>query len=86
MAETSASDTSPVGGGRDREESAHSQRPSVGTFVAQIVAELRKVVRPTQRELLTYTIVVLVFVAVMIGLVFGLDQVFSTLVGLVLGG
>lgn len=74
-----------MGGGRDREESAHSQRPNLGTFVAQIIAELRKVVRPTQRELLTYTIVVLVFVAVMIALVFGLDQAFSALVALVLG-
>ena len=36
---------------------------SIGLFVRQVVAELRKVVRPTRNELITYTSVVLVFVA-----------------------
>jgi preprotein translocase subunit SecE len=46
-------------------------------FVRQVVAELRKVVYPTQRRLITYTIVVLIFVAIMIGIVSALDWVFS---------
>jgi len=35
------------------------------TYVRQVVAELRKVIWPTRRELTTYTTVVLVFVAIM---------------------
>ena len=35
-------------------------------FVRQVVAELRKVVYPTQRRLITYTIVVLIFVAIIL--------------------
>lgn len=31
-------------------------------FLRQVVAELRKVVRPTRNELITYTSVVLIFV------------------------
>nr|WP_269813078.1 preprotein translocase subunit SecE [Ornithinimicrobium sediminis] len=54
--------------------------------MAQVMAELRKVVRPTQRELITYTIVVMVFVSVIMAYVFGLDQVFTRLVGFVFGG
>ena len=58
-------------------------RPS--SFVEQVLAELRKVVQPTRRELITYTIVVLVFVAAVMGYVFGLDQIFRWLMGLVFG-
>lgn len=43
----------------------------------QIVAEMRKVVYPTRRQLLTYTAVVLFFVAVMIAIVSVLDWAFS---------
>jgi len=39
----------------------------------QVVAELRKVVYPTRKQLLTYTAVVLVFVAIMIAIVTVLD-------------
>ena len=35
----------------------------MGLFYRQVVAELRKVIWPTRRELVTYTTVVLVFVA-----------------------
>ncbi|HEX6233563.1 MAG TPA: preprotein translocase subunit SecE [Jiangellaceae bacterium] len=49
----------------------------VALFVRQVVAELRKVVYPTQRSLLTYTVVVLFFVAVMIVFVTLLDQGFG---------
>jgi preprotein translocase subunit SecE len=43
----------------------------------EVVAELRKVIWPTRKELVTYTIVVLVFVSFMIALVAGLDIVFA---------
>ena len=42
-------------------------------FVRQVVAELRKVVRPTRQQLLTYWAVVLIFVVVVIAIVSVLD-------------
>ncbi|MFI6344654.1 preprotein translocase subunit SecE [Streptomyces sp. NPDC050560] len=42
-------------------------------FYRQIVAELRKVVWPARSQLTTYTTVVIVFVAIMIGLVTVID-------------
>ena len=46
-------------------------------FVREVVAELRKVIWPTRKELLTYTAVVVVFVALMLTIVAGLDWVFA---------
>ena len=54
-------------------------------FIRQVVAELRKVVTPTRRELVSYTIVVFVFVVVMMALVGGLDWLFSAAVTFVFG-
>ncbi len=48
-------------------------------FVRQVVAELRKVVYPTRRQLLVYTTVVMFFVAVLIVFVSLLDQAFGWL-------
>ncbi|WP_033424214.1 preprotein translocase subunit SecE [Actinomadura flavalba] len=42
-------------------------------FVRQVIAELRKVIWPTRRELVTYTAAALMFVLVMIAIVSGLD-------------
>ncbi|WP_046470616.1 preprotein translocase subunit SecE [Allosalinactinospora lopnorensis] len=47
------------------------------TFVKQVVGELRKVRWPTRRELVTYTIVVMVFVLIMVGYVSLLDYGFG---------
>ena len=55
---------------RGREDAG---RTSPATFVRQVVAELRKVVWPTQEQLVTYFIVVIVFVVVMMALIAGLD-------------
>jgi len=46
-------------------------------FVREVVAELRKVIWPTRKELLTYTSVVVVFIAVMLTIVAGLDFAFA---------
>ncbi|MDG4763648.1 preprotein translocase subunit SecE [Solwaraspora sp. WMMD406] len=46
-------------------------------FIREVVAELRKVIWPTRKELLTYTAVVVVFIAVMLTIVAGLDFVFA---------
>jgi preprotein translocase subunit SecE len=79
---SSANDTQGVD--RSRAGSGLPARP--GSFVAQVMAELRKVVRPTQRELITYTIVVMVFVSVIMAYVFGMDQIFTRVVAFVFGG
>jgi preprotein translocase subunit SecE len=55
-------------------------------FLRQVVAELRKVVRPTRQELITYTTVCMVFVAVMMAIVSSLDLGFGRLVLFVFGG
>jgi preprotein translocase subunit SecE len=57
----------------------------VGLFIRQVFGELRKVVTPTRKELVNYTIVVLVFVIIMMLLVSGLDFVFSLLVNFLFG-
>ena len=45
----------------------------IALFYRQVVAEMRKVVWPTRQELITYTIVVVVFVSVFAGLVLVFD-------------
>lgn len=59
---------------------------SLGLFIRQIIAELRKVVRPTRSEWVTYTTVVIIFVVTIMMLVFGLDAAFTKLVFWVFAG
>ena len=54
-------------------------------FLRQMVAELRKVIWPTRRELITYTWVVIVFVAIVTAIVGVYDLVFTRLVLQVFG-
>ncbi len=58
----------------------------LSVFLRQVVAELKKVVRPTRTELLTYTSVVLVFVLAVMVYVGVLDLGFGRLVLWVFGG
>lgn len=46
-------------------------------FLRQVIAELRKVIWPTRKELITYTIVVIVFVVAMAAIVAAFDYVFT---------
>ena len=46
-------------------------------FLREVVAELRKVIWPTRKELVTYTAVVLVFVSFMVALIAVLDILFA---------
>jgi preprotein translocase subunit SecE len=64
----------------------HPERTSPITFYRQVVAELRKVVWPTQEQLVTYFLVVLVFVLVMIAYVSVLDLGFGKGVFWLFGG
>jgi preprotein translocase subunit SecE len=51
----------------------------------ETVAELQKVIWPTRKELLTYTTVVVIFVALVMGFVAGLDLGFARLMFLIFG-
>ena len=70
---------------RDGRSSRGSLPSRFVRFLREVVAELRKVIWPTRRQLVTYTIVVLVFVSVMVALVAGLDYVFGQGVRLLFG-
>ena len=58
---------------------------SIGVFYKQVIAELRKVIWPTRKELVTYTTVVVVFVLVMVAVVAVFDLVFGKAVLAVFG-
>jgi len=80
-------DTAPSASGATRARSTavrETGRPGKGSlpqrfvrFLREVVAELRKVIWPTRNQLVTYTIVVLIFVSFMVALVFLLDYVFG---------
>jgi preprotein translocase subunit SecE len=73
---TEAASPRPAGGGR-------GGRPT--RFVRESISELRKVLWPSRNELVTYSIVVIVFVVIMVAIVAGLDIGFAKLVLLVFG-
>jgi preprotein translocase subunit SecE len=58
-----------------------TKRPNIfarlGRFLREVVAELRKVIWPSRKQMVTYTIVVIVFVAFMVALVGVLDLLFA---------
>lgn len=66
-------------GAQDPEKERSNPFLALVAFVRQVVAELKKVVIPTRRELVAYTITVIGFVFVMILIVFGLDVGFAWL-------
>ena len=70
-----------------RKERAQKRGPlgRFSLFIRQVLAELRKVVTPTRRELFTFTLVVLVFVVIMMALVGGLDWINALIVNFVFG-
>jgi preprotein translocase subunit SecE len=49
-------------------------------FLREVVAEMRKVAWPGRRELISYSLVVLVVVTLMTLLITGLDQAFGALI------
>ena len=58
----------------------------IARFVRQVVAELKKVVRPTREDLVRYSFVVIVFVAIVMTFVTLVDLGAGSLVGWVFGG
>ena len=71
-------------GGTER-AAKRSNRTTPALFFRQVVGELRKVIWPTRNELVTYTIVCLVFVIFMVIIVTSLDYGFTKLVFEVFG-
>lgn len=57
----------------------------VVNYLKQVVAELRKVIWPNRKQMVSYTTVVLVFLAFMVALIGGVDLGLARLVLLVFG-
>jgi preprotein translocase subunit SecE len=71
--------------GAERGERKKSIFGRIAQFMHEVVIELRKVVTPTRKELITYTSVVLVFVIIMMALISSLDIVIGILTGFIFG-
>ncbi|HCS56901.1 MAG TPA: preprotein translocase subunit SecE [Gordonia polyisoprenivorans] len=56
---------------------SHNPFVRIWLFLQQVVAELRKVIWPSRRDLVVYTAVVLVFVVIMTAFIFGIDLGFA---------
>jgi preprotein translocase subunit SecE len=86
---TETKTTSKNGSGKKKtaKKSAPRQNPFVfvWNFLKQVVAELRKVIWPNRKQMVSYTTVVLVFLVFMVALIGGVDLGFAKLVGLVFG-
>ena len=57
----------------------------VVNYLKQVVAELRKVIWPNRKQMVSYTTVVLIFLAFMVALIGGVDLGLAKLVTLVFG-
>lgn len=86
MTQTSTGDVGGRSGGTSSARERRGILARVSLFIRQVLAELRKVVRPTRGELITYTAVCMVFVVVVMAYVAGLDVTLGRLVLLVFGG
>lgn len=69
----------------------HADGPSrnpilyIVNYLKQVIAELRKVIWPNRKQMVTYTSVVLVFLAFMVALISGVDIGLARLISLVFG-
>jgi preprotein translocase subunit SecE len=83
MADTDRATATPErggGAGRSTKEPKRSAPARLSLFYRQVIAELRKVIWPTRKELITYTTVVVVFVLIIIAYVSVLDLGFGQVV------
>jgi preprotein translocase subunit SecE len=74
------------GGNAVRSRDRRTERTGPVLFYRQVVAELRKVVWPTQEQLITYFFVVMAFVVFMMALISGLDLGIGKLIFWVFNG
>jgi preprotein translocase subunit SecE len=70
---------------RDRKADRPNIFARLGRFLREVVSELRKVIWPTRKQMVTYSVVVLIFLVFMVALVAGLDVGLAKLVFLVFG-
>jgi preprotein translocase subunit SecE len=69
-----------------RDRDAKKPLPArISLFYRQVIAELRKVIWPTRKELVTYTSVVVVFVLIMVAVVAVFDLAFGKAVLAIFG-
>jgi preprotein translocase subunit SecE len=77
------------GTGKKKTAKKREARPNpfafVVNYVKQVIAELRKVIWPNRKQMVTYTTVVLVFLTFMVALIGGVDLGLAKLVTLVFG-
>jgi preprotein translocase subunit SecE len=86
MADTRGATATPERGRSGQPEERKRSYPArLSLFYRQVVAELRKVIWPTRKELITYTTVVIFFVLIVIAYVSLLDLGFGQLVLRVFG-
>ncbi|BBX34913.1 preprotein translocase subunit SecE [Mycolicibacterium mageritense DSM 44476 = CIP 104973] len=92
--EAEASDSADAGkdgSGKSKKTKKAASGPSrnpilfVINYLKQVVAELRKVIWPNRKQMVTYTTVVLAFLAFMVALISGVDFGLAKLVSLVFG-
>ena len=67
-----------------KKKTAKKQRKSVATFFKEVLAELKKVNWPTRKELVSYSVVVAVFIVLMSAVLFVMDTAFGYLLDLIL--
>ncbi|MGI5504386.1 preprotein translocase subunit SecE [Lentzea sp. CA-135723] len=84
VAKSEESDEDAKKGRPTKTREGQEKRPSlIGRgfrYIREVVSELRKVIWPTRKQLITYTGVVLVFVVFMVALVWALDLGFGAAV------
>jgi preprotein translocase subunit SecE len=56
------------------------ERPGVGQFLREVRGEMKRVAWPSRKEVASYSVVVLVTVAIMMGFIFALDSLFGQFV------
>jgi preprotein translocase subunit SecE len=87
--ETASETTSKNGAAKKKTAKKGEPRPNpfvfVWTFLKQVVAELRKVIWPNRKQMVSYTTVVLFFLVFMVALIGGVDLGLGKLISFVFG-
>lgn len=70
---------------KEKTGASHNPFVFIWTYLTQVAGELRKVIWPNRKQMVTYTTVVLLFLAFMVALIGGVDLGLAKLVLLVFG-
>ena len=89
MTKTATASTKATSGKGRSGKAKADKRPNVFLrllqFFREVVAELRKVIWPNKKQMVTYTTIVLVFLTFMVAYISGLDVLFIKGVGWLFG-